>query len=143
MAISHHENEPFDDRFGALLEAALRNPPEETTTRDALARSREKIVRCLKAGMSRRFLHTQFVKAGGVVSYQRLCVLLNDLLRDEEIVNGIMGKSFATKGRAGSRQGGNNGSKLIAARRREGGIGKTLEEIQRESTEALVRVAGL
>ena len=142
MAISHHENEPFDDRFGALLEAALRNPPEETTTRDALARSREKIVRCLKAGMSRRFLHTQFVKAGGVVSYQRLCVLLNDLLRDEEIVNGIKGKSFETKGRAGSRQGG-NGSKLIAARRREGGIGKTLEEIQRESTEALVRVAGL
>jgi hypothetical protein len=142
MAISHQENEPFDDRFGALLEAALRNPPEETTTRDALARSREKIVRCLKAGMSRRFLHTQFVKAGGVVSYQRLCVLLNDLLRDEEIVNGIKGKSFGAKCRAGNR-GASNGSKLIAARRRDRGIGKTLEEIQRESTAALVRVAGL
>jgi hypothetical protein len=142
MATSHQENEPLDERFGALLEDALRNPPEETTTRDALVRSREKIVRCLKAGISRRFLHTQFLKAGGVVSYQRLCVLLNDLLRDEETVNGIKRKTFDRKGRAGNRECG-TGSKLIAARRREGGIGKTLEEIQRESAEALVRVAGL
>jgi hypothetical protein len=142
MARSHDENEPFEARFGQLLEAALSNPPEETTTREQLATSREKIVSCLKAGMSRRFLHAQFMKAGGVVSYQRFCVLLNDLLQDEEIVNGIKRKTFTTRGRGANREG-SNGSKLIAARRGEGGIGKTLEQIQRESTEALVRVAGL
>ena len=141
MARSHEENQTFDNRFGQLLEAALSHPPEETTTREQLGRSREKIVRCLKAGLSRRFLHRQFVAAGGVVSYQRFCVLLNDLLEDEETVNGIKSKTFRASGRGAQREG-NNGSKLIAARRGEGGIGKTLEQIQRESTEALARVAG-
>lgn len=142
MATSHQENEPFEDRFGQLLEAALSHPPEETTTREQLGRSREKIVRCLKAGLSRRFLHRQFVAAGGVVSYQRFCVLLNDLLEDEETVNGIKSKTFAARGRSPNRNGG-NGSKLIAARRGEGGIGKTLEQIQSDSAAALARVAGL
>jgi hypothetical protein len=143
MARSHDENDPFNERFSQLLDAALSNPPEETTTREQLATSRDKIVRCLRAGISRRFLHTQFVVAGGVVSYQRFCVLLNELLHDEEVVNGIKGRGVAAKGRVADRdRERGNGSKLIAARRSDGGIGKTLGQIQSETTQALVRVAG-
>ena len=73
---------------------------------------------------------TQFVKAGGEVSYQRFCVLLNDLAVDEERVNAIRRKHGKAK----------RGSKLLEARRSEGG--KTLEQIQSESAQALARVAG-
>jgi hypothetical protein len=139
MATGHDENEPLDQRFTQLLDAALSNPPQETTTREQLAGTRDKLVRCLEAGMSRRFLHTQFTKAGGVVSYQRFCVLLNDLVDDQERVSAIRrkhGKARREREERGS------GSKLIEARRSERGIGKTLEQIQSESTEALARVAG-
>ena len=64
MADGHVESEPLNHRFRQLLDAALRHPPEETTTREQLAATRDKLVRCLEAGMSRRFLHAQFVKAG-------------------------------------------------------------------------------
>jgi hypothetical protein len=141
MATGHEENEPLDQRFRQLLDAALSNPPEETTTREQLAATRDKLVRCLEAGMSRRFLHRQFTEAGGVVSYQRFCVLLNDVVADEELVSGIKRKNGTVKGRRGMEQRG-SGSKLIAARRSERGIGKTLEQMQSESTKALVRVAG-
>jgi hypothetical protein len=132
MADGHEENETFGQRFRQLLDAALRHPPEETTTREQLVASRDKLVRCLETGMSRRFLHTQFVKAGGVVSYQRFCVLLNDLAVDEERVSAIKRKHRKAR----------RGSKLLEARRSEGGIGKTLEQIQSESAQALARVAG-
>jgi len=130
MADGHVESEPLNQRFRQLLDAALRHPPEETTTREQLAATRDKLMRCLEAGMSRRFLHAQFVKAGGVVSYQRFCVLLNDLAVDEERVNAIRRKHGKAK----------RGSKLLEARRSEGG--KTLEQIQSESAQALARVAG-
>jgi hypothetical protein len=130
MADGHVESEPLNQRFRQLLDAALRHPPEETTTREQLAATRDKLVRCLEAGMSRRFLHAQFVKAGGVVSYQRFCVLLNDLAVDEERVSAIRRKHGKAK----------RGSKLLEARRSEGG--KTLEQIQSESAQALARVAG-
>jgi hypothetical protein len=130
MADGHVESEPLNQRFRQLLDAALRHPPEETTTREQLAATRDKLMRCLEAGMSRRFLHAQFVKAGGVVSYQRFCVLLNDLAVDEERVSAIRRKHGKAK----------RGSKLLEARRSEGG--KTLEQIQSESAQALARVAG-
>ena len=130
MADGHVESEPLNQRFRQLLDAALRHPPEETTTREQLAATRDKLVRCLEAGMSRRFLHAQFVKAGGVVSYQRFCVLLNDLAVDEERVSAIRRKHGKAK----------RGSKLLEARRSEGG--ETLEQIQSESAQALARVAG-
>ena len=135
MADGHEENETFGQRFRQLLDVALRHPPEETTTREQLAATRDKLVRCMEAGMSRRFLHARFVKAGGVVSYQRFCVLVNDLADDEERVSTIRRKH----GKAGRDKG---GSKLLEARRGERGIGKTLEEIQNESAQALARVAG-
>ncbi len=139
MATGHDENEPLDQRFTQLLDAALSNPPQETTTREQLAGTRDKLVQCLEAGLSRRFLHSLFTKAGGVVSYQRFCVLLNDLVTDQDRVSAI--KRKYGNGRRGREVRG-EGSKLIEARRSERGIGKTLEQIQRESTDALVRVAG-
>ena len=139
MATGHDENEPLDQRFTQLLDAALSNPPQETTTREQLAVTRDKLVQCLEAGMSRRFLHTQFTKAGGVVSYQRFCVLLNDLVTDQDRVSAI--KRKYGNGRRGREVRG-EGSKLIEARRSEKGIGKSLEQIQNERTEALARVAG-
>ena len=138
MATGHEENEPLDQRFTQLLDAALSNPPQETTTREQLAGTRDKLVRCLEAGMSRRFLHAQFTKAGGVVSYQRFCVLLNDLVTDQDRVSAIKGK-YGNGRRERELRG--SGSKLIEARRSGKGIGKTLEQMQRETTEALVRVA--
>jgi hypothetical protein len=139
MATGHDENEPLDQRFTQLLDAALSNPPQETTTREQLAGTRDKLVQCLEAGMSRRFLHTQFTKAGGVVSYQRFCVLLHDLVTDQDRVSAI--KRKYGNGRRGPEQRG-SGSKLIEARRSGRGTGKTLEQIQNETTEALARVAG-
>ena len=84
MATGHDENESFDQRFGRLLDALLSNPPEETTTREQLAAFRDKLVGCLQEGRSRRLIYAQFIDAGGVVSYQRFCVLLNDLVADQD-----------------------------------------------------------
>ena len=140
MANGHEQNEPLAQRFKVLLDTALRNPPEETTTREQLSATRDKIVKCLETGMSRRFLHTQFIKAGGAVSYQRFCVLLAELVDDQERVNAIRRKYG--KGRRAGREERGSGSRLIEARRNERGIGKTLEQIQNESTEASARVAG-
>ena len=60
MASSQDENERLDRRFGELLDEALRNPPEESTTRVELIAAREKLALCLEKGLSRRFLHAQF-----------------------------------------------------------------------------------
>jgi hypothetical protein len=139
MATGHDENESFDQRFGRLLDALLSNPPEETTTREQLAAFRDKLVGCLQEGRSRRLIYAQFIDAGGVVSYQRFCVLLNDLVADQDRVSAI--KRKYGKGSRGREEQG-SGSKLIEARRSGRGIGKSLEQIQRETTEALVGVAG-
>ncbi len=99
MATGHDENESFDQRFGRLLDALLSNPPEETTTREQLAAFRDKLVGCLHEGRSRRLIYAQFIDAGGVGSYQRFCVLLNDLVADQDRVSAI--KRKYGKGRRG------------------------------------------
>jgi len=57
MAGCQHEIESFDRRFGQLLDEALSNPPEESSTREELVAAREKLALCLEKGLSRRFLH--------------------------------------------------------------------------------------
>jgi hypothetical protein len=136
MASSQDENESLDRRFGELLDEALRNPPEESTTRVELIVAREKLARCLEKGLSRRFLHAQFTRAGGVVSYQRFCVLLKEVVKDMELVSRI--KERETIG-GERRKGKSGGSRLVEARRR----GKTLSEIRGETTAALAQVAKL
>src|ERR1700731_2872577 len=137
MAASQNEDEKVDSRFSRLLDEALANPPEETTTREQLAASKEKLLRCMEAGLSRRFLHGQYLRAGGVVSYQRFCVLLKEVLMEERLVGRIKDK-YEKKGvRGGPKEG---GSRLLAERRK-GGLGKTVEEIRAERTAALTAAA--
>jgi hypothetical protein len=138
MANSQDENESLDRRFGELLDEALRNPPEESTTREELIAAREKLALCLEKGLSRRFLHAQFMRAGGVVSYQRFCVLLKEVMKDMAFVRTIREKEAASE--SGGRKAKNGGSRLLNARRK---IGKTLSEIRGETTAALAEIANL
>ena len=138
MASSQDQNDSLDRRFGELLDEALRNPPEESTTRVELIAAREKLARCLEQGLSRRFLHAQFMKAGGVVSYQRFCELLKEVVGDVAFVSAIREKVAAS--RAGGSKAKNGGSRLLDARRK---MGKTLGEIRIETTAALANIANL
>jgi len=135
-ASSQDEHERLDRRFGQLLDEALTNPPEESTTRVELIAAREKLALCLEKGLSRRFLHAQFTRAGGVVSYQRFCVLLKEVVKDMELVSRIKERETIGGGRKQSKAA---GSRLVEARRR----GKTLSEIRGETTAALAQVAKL
>ena len=136
MAGCQHEIESFDRRFGQLLDEALSNPPEESSTREELVAAREKLALCLEKGLSRRFLHTQFRRAGGAVSYQRFCVLLKEVVKDMELVRRIKEREINGGER---RKAKSVGSPLVDARRR----GKTLSEIRSEATAALAQVANL
>lgn len=138
MAASQNDDEKVDSRFSRLLDEALANPPEETTTREQLAASKAKLLQCMEAGLSRRFLHGQYLRAGGLVSYQRFCVLLKAVVADEVLVGRIKGKHESKGARGDGKEG---GSRLLAERRREVGPGKTIEEIRTERTAALVEAA--
>jgi hypothetical protein len=138
MAASQNDDEKVDSRFSRLLDEALANPPEETTTREQLAASKAKLLQCMEAGLSRRFLHGQYLRAGGMVSYQRFCVLLKEVVADDVLVGRIKGK-YERKGARGD--GKEGGSRLLAERRRAGGQGKTIEELRSERTAALVEAA--
>jgi hypothetical protein len=119
------------EMFRGLLAETLRNPPDETTTRAELAPYRSEIVASLEKKVSRRFLYTLFTRTGGQICYQRFCALLRDILADEQLVRDI--KSNERNVRPASK---------LVEERRSGRIGKSLEEIQRDTTAALVRVAG-
>ena len=136
MAAGESDNEKVDSRFSRLLDEALANPPEETTTREQLAASKAKLMQCMAAGLSRRFLHGQYLRAGGLVSYQRFCVLLKEVMADDALVGRIKGK-YGSKG-SDRKEG---GSRLLVERRRGVGPGKTIEEIRTERTAALVEAA--
>jgi hypothetical protein len=136
MASSQRENESLDRTFGELLDEALSNPPEDSSTREELIAAREKLALCLEKGLSRRFLHAQFTRAGGVVSYQRFCVLLKEVVGDMELVSSIKQRELNAGGRKKAKSG---GSRLLEARR----AGKTLSQIRSEATEALAQVAKL
>jgi hypothetical protein len=138
MAASQNDDdEKVDSRFSRLLDEALANPPEETTTREQLAASKAKLIQCMEAGLSRRLLHGQYLRAGGLVSYQRFCVLLKEVVLDDALVGRIRGKYKKKEARGSAKEG---GSRLLAERRR-GGPGKTIEEIRTERTAALVEAA--
>jgi hypothetical protein len=136
MASSQREIESLDRTFGELLDEALSNPPEDSSTREELIAAREKLALCLEKGLSRRFLHAQFTRAGGVVSYQRFCVLLKEVVGDMELVSSIKQRELNAGGRKKPKSG---GSRLLEARR----TGKTLSQIRSEATEALAQVAKL
>jgi hypothetical protein len=140
MAAGESDNEKVDSRFRRLLDEALAHPPEETTTREQLAAAKETLRLCIEKGLSRRFLHGEFLRAGGVVSYQRFCVLLKEVLMGDALVEQIKGK-YESKGGRGGAKGGE--SRLLSERRKAAAAGKTIDQIRSERTAALIDAAKL
>jgi hypothetical protein len=128
MASSQDENESLDRRFGQLLDEALRNPPEESTTRVELIAAREKLALCLEKGLSRRFLHAQFTRAGGSRELSALLRAAQGGVGDVAFVSAI--RETVAASRAGGSKAKNGGSRLLDARRK---MGKTLSEIRSET----------
>jgi hypothetical protein len=92
-------------------------------------------MRCLEEGWTRQHLHTQFLQAGGTISYSWFCKLTRCLLAERELVLGVREQATGAKSR-----GDGGGAPLLDARR-NGSHGKTIGTLRAEQAAALSKVA--